>query len=218
MGTGHGRLRGGDHRRLLPTGLPNQIFIAFQEFGLSGALPFALLLVVAALPLPILAYLWSARARARVAGMERAMSAGSAPFLDVDLEVERRGSRSRQASASVRDRLAIFGTSGAGKTTILESIAGLTHLRRGYVRVDGKLVAGTSKGEAALQARDRQVALVRQPTTLFPHLTVEQNVAYGIVAARVLGEPYRRAARAPRARAARPGTRARLSPAANDSE
>jgi molybdate/tungstate transport system permease protein len=53
-----------------PRGLPNQIFIAFQEFGLSGALPFALLLVVAALPLPILAYLWSARTRARIHGVE----------------------------------------------------------------------------------------------------------------------------------------------------
>jgi ABC-type sulfate/molybdate transport systems ATPase subunit len=102
-------------------------------------------------------------------------------LLDVDLEVERRRV-TVQASFGLEsdDRLAIFGTSGAGKTTILESIAGLTHLRRGYVRVDGKLVAGTSKGETALQARDRQVALVRQPTTLFPHLTVEQNVAYGI--------------------------------------
>jgi molybdate/tungstate transport system permease protein len=53
-----------------PRGLPNQIFIAFQEFGLPGALPFALLLVVAALPLPVLAYLWSARTRSRVAGAE----------------------------------------------------------------------------------------------------------------------------------------------------
>ena len=53
-----------------PRGLPNQIFIAFQEFGLPGALPFALLLVVAALPLPVLAYLWSARTRSRVAGTE----------------------------------------------------------------------------------------------------------------------------------------------------
>jgi molybdate/tungstate transport system permease protein len=53
-----------------PRGLPNQIFIAFQEFSLSGALPFALLLVVAALPLPVLAYLWSARTRSRVAGTE----------------------------------------------------------------------------------------------------------------------------------------------------
>jgi molybdate/tungstate transport system permease protein len=53
-----------------PRGLPLQIFVSMQEFGLSGALPFALLLVVAALPLPILAYLWSARARARTAGMD----------------------------------------------------------------------------------------------------------------------------------------------------
>ncbi|MGD1012255.1 MAG: ABC transporter permease [Acidimicrobiales bacterium] len=54
-----------------PRGLPNQIFISFQEFGLSGALPYALLLVVAALPLPMLAYLWSARTRARIAGIEQ---------------------------------------------------------------------------------------------------------------------------------------------------
>jgi len=53
-----------------PRGLPNQIFIAFQEFSLPGALPFALLLVIAALPLPVLAYLWSARTRSRVAGTE----------------------------------------------------------------------------------------------------------------------------------------------------
>jgi molybdate/tungstate transport system permease protein len=50
-----------------PRGLPLQIFISMQEFGLSGALPFALLLVAAALPLPVLAYLWSARARRRMA-------------------------------------------------------------------------------------------------------------------------------------------------------
>lgn len=50
-----------------PHGLPIEIFVSLQENGLSGALPFALLLVVAALPLPILAYLWSARARRRLA-------------------------------------------------------------------------------------------------------------------------------------------------------
>ncbi len=53
-----------------PRGLPLQIFISMQEYGLSGALPFALLLVVAALPLPVLAYLWSARARSRTSGLD----------------------------------------------------------------------------------------------------------------------------------------------------
>ncbi len=54
-----------------PRALPLQIFVGLQEYGLPGALPFALLLVVVALPLPILAYLWSARARGRVAGGEQ---------------------------------------------------------------------------------------------------------------------------------------------------
>ena len=109
------------------------------------------------------------------------MSAAPAPLLTVDLEVQRREITVLAGfGLEAGQRLAIFGTSGAGKTTILESIAGLTRLRRGTVRIDGKLVAGNLKGETPLAPRHRQVALVRQPTTLFPHLTVEQNVAYGI--------------------------------------
>ena len=48
-----------------PYGIPLQIWTTLQETGLASALPFALLLLVAALPLPIAAYLWSARARSR---------------------------------------------------------------------------------------------------------------------------------------------------------
>ena len=109
------------------------------------------------------------------------MSVAPAPLLEVDLEVERRAVTVRAGfRLGAGQRLAIFGTSGAGKTTILESIAGLTRLSRGNVRIGGRLVAGRLKRETALAPRDRQVALVRQPTTLFPHLTVEQNVAYGV--------------------------------------
>jgi molybdate/tungstate transport system permease protein len=49
-----------------PTGLPMQIWTTLQETGLYSALPFALVLLVVALPLPIGAYLWSARARRRL--------------------------------------------------------------------------------------------------------------------------------------------------------
>ncbi len=50
-----------------PYGLPMQIWTTLQESGLASALPFALLLLVVALPLPVLAYLWSARTRTRAA-------------------------------------------------------------------------------------------------------------------------------------------------------
>jgi len=48
-----------------PTGLPMQIWTSLQETGLASALPFALVLLVVALPLPLAAYIWSARARGR---------------------------------------------------------------------------------------------------------------------------------------------------------
>lgn len=51
-----------------PAGLPLQIWNSLQETGLPSALPFALLLLVVALPLPIIAYLWSARASGRRRG------------------------------------------------------------------------------------------------------------------------------------------------------
>ncbi len=51
-----------------PTGLPLEIWTSLQETGLASALPFALVLLVVALPLPIAAYLWSARARGRRRG------------------------------------------------------------------------------------------------------------------------------------------------------
>ena len=51
-----------------PYGLPLQIFTTLQETGLASALPFALVLLVVALPLPLAAYTWSARARGRRRG------------------------------------------------------------------------------------------------------------------------------------------------------
>jgi molybdate/tungstate transport system permease protein len=51
-----------------PYGLPLQIWTSLQETGLASALPYALVLLVVALPLPIAAYLWSARAAGRLRG------------------------------------------------------------------------------------------------------------------------------------------------------
>ena len=51
-----------------PYGLPLQIWTTLQETGLASALPFALVLLVVALPLPLAAYIWSARAQGRRRG------------------------------------------------------------------------------------------------------------------------------------------------------
>ena len=48
-----------------PYGLPLQIWVTLQETGLASALPFALVLIVVALPLPLATYIWSARAQRR---------------------------------------------------------------------------------------------------------------------------------------------------------
>ncbi|MGH7610857.1 MAG: ABC transporter permease subunit [Candidatus Dormibacteria bacterium] len=49
-----------------PFGIPMQIWVTLQETGLASALPFALVLLVVALPLPVAAYIWSAHARRRL--------------------------------------------------------------------------------------------------------------------------------------------------------
>ncbi len=67
---------------------------------------------------------------------------------------------------------AIFGPSGAGKTSILRAVAGLSQPASGHVRLDG-----TDIGVLAPQAR--RIGYVFQDARLFPHMTVEQNLTYG---------------------------------------
>jgi molybdate transport system ATP-binding protein len=114
---------------------------------------------------------------------------GTAPLLSVDVEVERRaGVVSARLDVAAGERLALFGPSGAGKTTVVEAVAGLVRLRRGVVLIGGSTAAaGGAARRTALPPRLRGIGLVRQPTTLFPHLTVEQNVAYGAGAGDVAG-------------------------------
>lgn len=75
-------------------------------------------------------------------------------------------------------RTAIFGPSGAGKTSLLEIIAGWRTAERGVVSFNGALF---SDAETARQTppRDRRVGYVPQDDTLFPHLSVRSNVLYG---------------------------------------
>ncbi len=76
-------------------------------------------------------------------------------------------------------RTALIGASGSGKSTVLMAIAGLAPQVRGHVRVAGRALLDTASA-IDLPARERQVGLVFQDYALFPHMTVEQNLAFGL--------------------------------------
>lgn len=83
--------------------------------------------------------------------------------------------------ASDTQRLVLYGPSGAGKTQTLRIIAGLTSADTGHVRVAGRCYLDVRAG-IDVPARRRGLAYVFQDYALFPHLTVVQNVAFGLQA------------------------------------
>ena len=79
---------------------------------------------------------------------------------------------------SGRGLTALFGRSGAGKTSVVNVIAGLIHPERGRIAVDGAVLLDTERGIRAPTHR-RKVGYVFQEGRLFPHLTVRQNLLFG---------------------------------------
>ncbi len=73
----------------------------------------------------------------------------------------------------------IFGASGAGKTTLLDCIAGLTDPDEGRIAVGGVELYDSEK-KHNLAPWKRRIGYVLQDLALFPHLTAEENVVYGV--------------------------------------
>ena len=73
----------------------------------------------------------------------------------------------------------VFGASGAGKTTLLDCIAGLTDPDEGRIAVGGEEIYDSEK-KRKVATWKRRIGYVLQDLALFPHLTAEQNVAYGL--------------------------------------
>ncbi len=75
----------------------------------------------------------------------------------------------------------IFGESGSGKTTLLRAVAGLTPLDAGAIRIGDRLLFDSATG-VNVPSSQRQVGFVFQHLALFPHLTVRENIEYGLTA------------------------------------
>jgi ABC-type sulfate/molybdate transport systems ATPase subunit len=100
--------------------------------------------------------------------------------LEADVEVDRRDFTVRAAlTVAPGERLALFGPSGAGKTTILEMIAGLVRPRRGLILLRGRVLTSTDRPVTVIPPWRRRVGLLRQDPGLFPHLSVRANLLYG---------------------------------------
>src|SRR5450631_148964 len=74
----------------------------------------------------------------------------------------------------------LFGPSGAGKTTLLDCVAGLTKPDSGRIAISDRVLFDAAQG-TSLPVAKRRIGYVFQNLALFPHLTVEQNVQYGLM-------------------------------------
>jgi molybdate transport system ATP-binding protein len=73
---------------------------------------------------------------------------------------------------------ALFGPSGAGKTTVLEAIAGLRTPASGAIAIDDRILFDRAR-RVNLPAHQRHVGYVAQDVALFPHMSVRRNMLYG---------------------------------------
>jgi molybdate transport system ATP-binding protein len=96
--------------------------------------------------------------------------------LDIELQ---QGAFTLSATIAIDSRAAaLFGPSGAGKTTILDAIAGLRTPRRGSIAIDDRVLFSSS-ARVNLPPHQRHVGYVPQDVALFPHMNVRRNLLYG---------------------------------------
>jgi multiple sugar transport system ATP-binding protein len=97
-----------------------------------------------------------------LSGLTKVYDRGHAPAVDA-------------VSLEIRDGefMVLLGPSGCGKTTTLRMIAGLESISAGTLAIDGRVVNG-------VPAKDRDIAMVFQSYALYPHMSVKENLAFGL--------------------------------------
>jgi molybdate transport system ATP-binding protein len=102
-------------------------------------------------------------------GMNLLLQKISLPLASFVLEVD----------VEIRNRcVGVFGPSGAGKTSLLDLVAGLRRPPSAFIQFDGQVLTDTVSG-VRVPARRRGIGYVPQDLALFPHLSVKQNLLYG---------------------------------------
>jgi molybdate transport system ATP-binding protein len=102
-------------------------------------------------------------------------------YVDIELRIGRRDSGFTLCSrfGSSDDLVILFGPSGSGKTLTMKAIAGLIKPDRGLICAGGRVLFDSEAG-INLPARERGLGYLFQDYALFPHLTVRQNISFGL--------------------------------------
>ncbi|MCK5770979.1 molybdenum ABC transporter ATP-binding protein [Algiphilus sp.] len=100
-------------------------------------------------------------------------------MLQVEIDQRQGAFRLRAEFAVEHGVTALFGPSGAGKTTTLDVIAGLRRLQHGRIVAGGRTLVDTARG-IVVPGHQRHIGYVFQEPRLFPHRSVRANLRYGM--------------------------------------
>lgn len=109
--------------------------------------------------------------------------ASASPELFVEIHKQLPGFKLDVSFAAEGEPLGLLGASGAGKSLILRCLAGSETPDSGRIVVNGRVLFDSDRG-INVPSRDRRIGFLFQNYALFPHLTVAQNIAFGIPKAR----------------------------------
>ena len=98
--------------------------------------------------------------------------------LEFDIQLQRNNFNFNVKAEIEEGITGVYGPSGHGKTTLLNSIAGLVKPDSGYININGTKVFD-SDNHICVSAKDRKVGYVFQDVRLFPHLSILRNLKYG---------------------------------------
>src|ERR1700722_5933592 len=101
--------------------------------------------------------------------------------MSLEVEIEQNGGGFRLAVqfAAEAAPLGLLGPSGSGKSMTLRAIAGLETPDRGRIVLNGNVLFDSAR-KINVSTRERRIGLLFQNYALFPHLTVAENVAFGL--------------------------------------
>ena len=162
--------------------IPIAIFFAAESGAMDRALGLVIVLLVISLGVIVgVNYVDRGEIRSRNRGYKQSgLLSGKQGMLEVDIRHQLPSFLLDITFKVDSDRpLGILGTSGAGKTTLLRCIAGLETPDRGRIVLDGRTLYDSAKG-INLPPQQRAVGFVFQDYALFPHLSVADNIAFGM--------------------------------------